>query len=110
MPWAAADLDEAQAVLESIYERLGRQAVLLPIPLRTKAPAFRGWQKTTLAPTLDVPYWFELINAAVRGGNLGVLLGPPSGGLVTVDIDDQALVDPFLERNPFLSLIDSSLG
>lgn len=38
-----------------------------------------------------------------RGGNIGVLLGAASDNLTTIDIDDDAMVAPFLELNPFLA-------
>jgi predicted ArsR family transcriptional regulator len=38
----------------------------------------------------------------MRGGNIGVLLGPASGDLVAIDIDTDSEVDPFLVLNPKL--------
>ena len=36
------------------------------------------------------------------GHNLGVLVGAPSGGVCSIDIDDDASVEPFLALNPQL--------
>jgi bifunctional DNA primase/polymerase-like protein len=37
-----------------------------------------------------------------KAGNIGVALGAVSNGLVTIDIDDDDRVEPFLEANPLL--------
>lgn len=50
--------------------------VAVPIRAGTKQPYTDGWQNTTLA-TVDVP----------DEGNVGLLTGLPSGGLIDVDLD-----------------------
>jgi hypothetical protein len=53
----------------------------LPLPAGAKAPALRGWQDLRLTES-------ELAERFDGGaGNVGVLLGEPSGGLVDVDLD-----------------------
>jgi hypothetical protein len=46
----------------------------------------------------DPEYLHKLDNA----GNIGVALGSVSGGLCSIDIDDDGLVEPFLQKNPML--------
>jgi hypothetical protein len=83
-------------VLNRLYGLLD-EAVLLPIPLREKGPQIPGWQSLTFAESKRSP---ALLEAAIRGGNIGVLLGPKSGRLLALDLDDDALVDRWLERLP----------
>jgi len=83
--------------ISRIYELLGADAVLLPVPTGTKGPQFKGWQSIKLADTQAEEY-----QAKLRGGNVGVLLGTPSGGLCAVDIDDDDLLDEFFSLNPGL--------
>jgi hypothetical protein len=44
-----------------------------------------------------------LLTAIKRGGNIGILLGPESGRLFALDIDDDQLVEEFLNRFPWLA-------
>ena len=98
-------LARSQAVFDldkRLYRLIGPKAVLLPIERGVKFPRTNGWQKTTLEATQREQYRHRLVLACQRGGNIGVLLGPPSSGLVTIDIDDDAEVERFLELNPKL--------
>jgi hypothetical protein len=38
-------------ILESLYDRLGSRAVLLPVPRGFKSPSRPQWQKTTFEDT-----------------------------------------------------------
>jgi hypothetical protein len=60
------------------YQRRGWQVV--PIPAGEKRPRLPGWGKLRLSLD-DLPRHFS------GDGNVGVILGPPSGELVDVDID-----------------------
>ncbi|MBS0190539.1 MAG: bifunctional DNA primase/polymerase [Planctomycetes bacterium] len=60
------------------YLSLGYQPI--PLPAGEKAPKLRGWTKLRLAEP-DLPAYFNGI------GNIGLLLGEPSGWLVDVDLD-----------------------
>ena len=86
---------ETPSPVASIRALVGRDAVLLPITIGQKGPRFAGWQNTTIQEMDDPAYLREL-----ETGNIGVLLGEASGGLCAIDIDDDALVEPFLEQNP----------
>jgi AAA domain/Bifunctional DNA primase/polymerase, N-terminal len=88
-------------VLNKIHG-LVENPVILPIPYGTKAPKLVGWEKLTFEQTQQMPYQRELIRAVGKGGNLGIRLGKHSGGLTTIDIDRDELVEPFLVLNPEL--------
>lgn len=76
---------------------LGHDVVLLPVVHGQKRPMISGWQHKTSEDMQDADYL-----AALSNGNIGVLLGAPSGNLCAIDIDDDAAVEPFLELNPNL--------
>ena len=61
-----------------------------------------GWQKRTFEITQRASYQRQLLAACKRGGNIGVLLGPASGDLCTVDIDTDDEIETFLKLNPKL--------
>ena len=84
------------SIPEKIIERIG-PAVLLPIPSGEKGPKLAGWQKLTLADMKP-----EYLVGLNHGNNIGVLLGAASGGLVTVDCDDNKFLEEFLAVNPGL--------
>jgi P4 family phage/plasmid primase-like protien len=57
----------------------------IPVPAGEKNPKRRGWQNERVGLE-DVPkHW-------TNGQNIGVLLGPPSGGLLDVDLDVRELL------------------
>lgn len=66
----------AQAAYD--YQALGWQVI--PIPLQSKNPNRTGWQNERWTPE-DVPQKF------FPHGNIGVLLGEPSHGLIDIDLD-----------------------
>jgi Bifunctional DNA primase/polymerase, N-terminal len=102
-PILAMAEESPQQTLACLYDLLS-QAVLLPIPLGKKGPNTAGWQNTAFADTQTREYREELLQAIARGGNIGVLLGPASGGLIAIDLDDDEIAEHFLERNPQLGL------
>lgn len=71
---------------------LARGWIPIPIPPGKKGPVRKGWERLRPTPG-DLPGLFA------GAGNLGLLLGEPSGGLVDVDLDSaeaRALADTFL--------------
>lgn len=90
----------AQETLDWIYSLLGKP-VLLPIPLGQKRPAITGWQKLTFSDQQNCRS--DIIEAIERGGNLGVLLGPASDGLLALDLDDDGLVERWIAHHPWLA-------
>lgn len=83
--------------ISKLYDLLGADAILLPVPTATKGPRFKGWQSAQFMDT-QTDEW----QAQLREGNVGVLLGTPSGGLCAIDIDDDDLLDEFFGLNPGL--------
>jgi hypothetical protein len=92
-------MSETNGVLEHLYQLVGNRAVLLPIPRGTKNPITTGWQETTFDVTRTDDYQFALQTAIDAGGNIGVLQGPHSENLISIDIDNDSDVEPFLELN-----------
>jgi Bifunctional DNA primase/polymerase, N-terminal len=82
-------------VLDTLYNLLGERTVLLPLVPGEKAPKNAAWQKTTFEDTQEPDYQKEL-RAAV---NIGALL---TGGLASIDIDDDQFIGEFLGLNPRL--------
>lgn len=86
--------------LERLYSIFG-DAVLIPVKLKSKKPVNTGWNTVTFADTQETAYQDELEAAAANGGNIGIVLGPSSGGIASIDIDRD--LDRFLQLNPLLS-------
>jgi len=86
---------QAEGIAEKIINRIG-PAVLIPIPTGEKGPKIPGWQKLTL-PEMTATYL-----ARLEGGNIGVLLGAASEGLVSIDADSDDFLEAFLVANPGL--------
>jgi hypothetical protein len=73
-------------------------ATLLPIPRGQKfpAPCDTGWTNYGEAQMRDPAYQARLNS----GGNIGVIVGRPSNGLCSIDLDDENWIEPFLQANP----------
>ncbi len=89
---------DGAARVNKILDLLGGKAVLLPIRAGVKKPELQGWTLFGLKE-MDDPAYLERFN---NGGNIGVLLGKNSGGLCTIDIDDDKYIELFLQENPVL--------
>jgi phage/plasmid-associated DNA primase len=85
----------SSSTVDDLRNLLGHDVVLLPIKRGDKKPLERDWQTFTPARMQDPKYLARLNHDA----NIGVLLGK---GLITIDIDSDAAVEPFLVRNPKL--------
>lgn len=83
-------------ISQHLITLLDREVVLLPCVKGTKGPRSEGWQNTTIEKMRDGSYLQTLDSA----GNIAVLLGMASGGLCSIDIDDDEAVEPFLALNP----------
>jgi hypothetical protein len=77
---------------------LGSQALLIPVRKGTKRPTIK-WGNLTATGMSDPKHLAKLNRAA----NIGVVLGKVSGGLCSVDIDEDEMVEPMLELNPKLA-------
>jgi hypothetical protein len=78
-----------------ILKRLEVDAVLLPIRRGTKRPNRKEWQKLSFADTQEPNFQRSLASASA----IGVLLGRASGGLCSIDFDDDEFLKRFLEMN-----------
>jgi hypothetical protein len=81
----------------SIYTLNGWFTV--PVPPREKGPALKGWPELRITED-QLEEYFQ------GDGNIGVLLGDPSGGLTDVDLDAKealAAADTFLPPTPMIS-------
>ena len=96
MPARAAQSLVGDRVTE-LEQLLGQPVVLLPIPSGEKAPVFQDWNQVNVEQMQRPDY-----RGRLRAGNIGVLLGTPSGGLCSIDVDRDDLVEPFLKLNPAL--------
>jgi hypothetical protein len=72
-------------LLESARTYLSRGYAVIPVPARKKIPVLKGWTDLRLSES-ELPAHFN------GTGNIGVLLGEPSGWLIDVDLDcDEAV-------------------
>jgi hypothetical protein len=88
----------SNSIVEQLRDLLGGDVVLLPIKRGHKGPSgkeMEGWQTFTPA-RMQEPEYLARLN---HGANIGVLLGK---GLVTIDLDRDEVVEPFLKLNPTL--------
>jgi hypothetical protein len=69
-----------EATKEAAYQFLQRGWSVIPIPCGQKAPGIKDWPRLRLQES-------DIEDAFMQGGNIGVLLGDASNGLVDVDID-----------------------
>ena len=81
-----------------IQTLLGSTAVLIPVPSGQKRPVDKGWTDFTTEHLSDQNFLVRL-----ESGNIGVLLGPKGGDLVTIDCDDASFRDAMLKENPWLT-------
>jgi hypothetical protein len=96
-----------EQILATLCEWLGPRTVLLPMPLGTKHPDWKGWEQTTFEETQTPGYQAWLYQAIARGGNVGVRL---TDGLVSIDIDSDDQVHGYLSLNPKFTATLQSRG
>jgi RHH-type rel operon transcriptional repressor/antitoxin RelB len=83
----------SDAMVLHLTRLLGDDVVLLHCGKGIKGARWKGWQNTTIEMMRDPRYRRTLGKAA----NLAVLLGASSGGLCTIDIDDELKVRAYHE-------------
>lgn len=86
------------AVIRHLRSLVGDDVVLLWVSKGEKGPRWPRWQKTGIEMMSNERYLKNLANDR----NVAVLTGEPSGGLCSIDIDDDEAVEPFLALNPGL--------
>ncbi len=87
----------AEEMINRIRKLLGEPAVLIPIQSKRKTPRMK-WGNITVQDMESQ----EHINKLLSHTNVGVVLGDRSGGLISIDLDDDDLMDELLELNPIL--------
>lgn len=88
--------DTPPNLLETARAYLRRGYMPVPVPAGVKGPRLKGWQRLRLTES-ELPAHFG------NGGNIGLLLGEPSGGLIDVDLDcdeARALAPQYLPETP----------
>ena len=81
--------------VQELYDFLGANTVLLPIPLGHKGPKIADWTKLEYAHTQNAFYQKSLLT-----GNIGVLLGAASNNLCSIDCDTDEVLKGFINLNP----------
>lgn len=84
---------------DAALDYLRRGYAPIPVPAGQKGPDYPNWQKLRLRES-DVPEAFQ------GDGNIGLLLGAPSGHLVDVDLDSEEakqLADQLLPPTPVIT-------
>jgi hypothetical protein len=84
-------------IVAELRELLGNDVLLLHCQRGTKKPIGR-WKQLTISAMNRPDYLAKLAT-----GNIGVVLGARSGGLCSLDIDDDADYSAYLKHNPSLS-------
>jgi len=85
--------ERSSILLDAARRYLRRGYAPLPLPPGEKKPLIRGWTRLRLAEE-DLPRHFNGV------GNIGLLLGEPSGWLVDVDLDCDEAVELAEEHLP----------
>lgn len=91
--------NSSDSITRHLVSLLGEDVVLLWATKGEKGPRWRGWQNTTIE-MMGNPRYIRNLDS---GHNIAVLTGAPSGGLCSIDIDDDESVEPFLKLNPKLA-------
>ena len=94
------------STIQHLRRLLGDDVVLLPCDRGEKGSRWEGWQEITIEKMRDEHY----LRALNKAHNIAVLLGSSSGGLCTIDIDAEELIEPFLALNPKLAMTLRSRG
>ena len=89
---------DLQSHVRDLIQILGDDALLIPCRHGTKQPALKAWGNLTAQAMRDPKHIAKLSGRC----NIGVALGITSGGLISIDIDQDDAVNPFLQRNPSL--------
>src|SRR3954453_1412998 len=89
---AAGDETSSPSPLDLALRYIRRGLNPVPIPFKAKRPPDKGWQERVITAE-NAPQFFD-----GQTQNIGVILGPTSGGLTDVDLDcpEAIAVAPYL--------------
>ncbi len=92
-----AKQSDAGDIVANLIELLGNDVVLLSVPYPKKGSRDNEWSRFTIEKMADPDY-----RKSLYGENIAVSLGDVSGGLCTIDVDDDVFAEEFLKLNPRL--------
>jgi hypothetical protein len=95
--WNPRPLNSTPEAFDFFTNRIPGVA-LIAIRKGTKRAVGKEWQKTGAEEMANPKYVAQLR----KSQGLGMSLGNPSGHVISVDIDDDELIEPFFEMNPDL--------
>ncbi len=84
---------------KELIELIGVNAVLLPVRKATKYPCVKRWAEIQYKDTVK-PSYQSMLSSCL---NTGVLLGPKSGNLVSIDFDNEEALASFKRNNKHLT-------
>src|SRR4051794_30100007 len=89
---AAGDETSSPSPLDLALRYIRRGLNPVPIPFKAKGPTDKGWQERVITAE-NAPQFFN-----GQAQNIGVILGPTSGGLTDIDLDcpEAIAVAPYL--------------
>jgi hypothetical protein len=97
-------LKQVNDLLDDLTRRFGTLPLLVPSEPGMKGSYFKWGKLTRKLIEADITYsedyWRKIGGSIDANGNLCVKLGTESNDLVTIDIDADDLVEPFIEKNP----------
>lgn len=97
-PNPAAAVNASRPSIETLRQLLGPDAALIPVEKGEKRPALTNWQTLTCTWSAD-----PANEARLQTCNVGVNLGASSGGLISIDFDDDQLAAEMVALNPVLT-------
>lgn len=96
---------EPPSRVRQILNLFGSETVLVPVATGTKVPIDMGY------PDFDHHRMSDPVHLAkLEHGNIGILTGPNSGNLNSIDFDTDAASNEFLKLNPEISMTTRSRG
>lgn len=88
-------------ILTALSSQLGK-VIFIPVPPGKARPTLDGWQDLTFEDTQNEKFQ-EMLFKAAQQGNLGILVGPESGRLLTVNITDKQVIEELIRDLPWLA-------
>ena len=76
--------------MHKILKIFGPKTAFIPVIQRTKKPAVRKWTKIG-HQKMDDPYYLK----SLTGQNIAINCGEKSGGLISIDCDEDGLLDDY---------------
>ena len=81
--------------INKIIEVFGTKTAFIPVPKGKKGPTLPGWPDIGHEWMENKAYHIKLLE-----GNIAINCGEKSGGLISIDFDDDKFLEEFLKLNP----------